>query len=87
MDYRKLNERTVDDKYDLSRISFLTDKIGRANYFSTLDLDSGFHQIQVSPKDIPKTAFSTEQGHFDFRRMSFGLKNGSSTFQREWMMY
>jgi RNase H-like domain found in reverse transcriptase/Reverse transcriptase (RNA-dependent DNA polymerase)/Integrase zinc binding domain/Integrase core domain len=82
IDYRKLNEITVDDKYPLPNISDLLDQLGKCEYFTTLDLASGFHQLEIHPEDIPKTAFSVENGHFEFIRMSFGLKNAPSTFQR-----
>lgn len=75
IDYRKLNEQTIDGKNNLPLISSLTDKIGIANYFTTLDLANGFYQIQVDPADILKTAFSTEQSHFKFNCMPFGLKS------------
>lgn len=60
IDYRKLNEKTVTDKYPIPNINDLLDKLGKCMYFSTLDLASGFHQIEMNPKDIPKTAFSVE---------------------------
>ena len=63
-------------------ITDILDKLGRSNYFTTLDLASGFHQIEIDKKDVEKTAVTVEHGHYEFLRMHFGLKNGLSTFAR-----
>lgn len=82
VDFRKLNEKTIDDKYPIPNISDILDKLGNCNYFTTLDLASGFYQCQMNESDIHKTAFTVEHGHFEFLRMPMGLKNSPSTFQR-----
>jgi hypothetical protein len=78
VDYRKINEKTIDDRYPLPNINDILDKLGKCQYFTTLDLASGFHQIEMDPESIPKTAFNVENGHYEYVRMPFGLKKRPS---------
>ena len=84
VDYRGLNAVTKADTFPLSRIDDLLDQLGRARYFSTLDLASGFWQIQMEPRAQEKTAFIALHGLFEFRVMPFGLTNAPTVFQ--WLM-
>lgn len=82
MDFRKLNERTIPDKYPMPNISMILGNLGKAKFFSTLDLKSGYHQIILAERDREKTAFAVNGGRYEFRRLPFGLKNAASIFQR-----
>jgi hypothetical protein len=75
VDYRKINEKTIDDRCPLPNINDILDKRGKCQYFTTLDPTSGFQQIEMDPESIPKTAFNVENGHYEYARMPFGLKN------------
>jgi len=82
LDFRKLNEKTIPDRYPMPNISMILGNLGKAKYFTTLDLKSGYHQITLAECDREKTSFSVNGGKYEFRRMPFGLKNAASIFQR-----
>jgi len=68
--------------YPLPDVTEILDQLGQAKYFSCLDLAMGNHHIDMDPSYIDKTAFSTKEGHWAYKRMSFGLKTAPATFQR-----
>ena len=82
VDFRQLNKKIMPDKFPLPRIESILDQLGRAKYFTTLDLMSGFHQIPLDENSRRFTAFSTNSGHYHFKRLPFGLNISPNSFQR-----
>ena len=83
IDYRKLNSKTVKDAYALPRIEDTLDSLAGSKIFSTLDLRSGYWQVEIAEEDKPKSAFSVDRlGFFESNRLAFGLTNSPATFQR-----
>ena len=80
-DWRALNRITVKNRYPLPRIDDMLDRINGAKVFSSIDLCSAYHQVRLVDSDVPKTAFRTPFGHFQFRVLAFGLTNAPSHFQ------
>ena len=81
LDYRSLNKVTVKNKYPLPRIDDLLDRLNGCTCFSSLDLKSGYYQIQIDPRDVPKTSFRCPLGTYQFKVMPFGITNAPAAFQ------
>ncbi|GKG19772.1 hypothetical protein Tco_0376871, partial [Tanacetum coccineum] len=75
IDYRELNKLTVKNRYPFLRIDDLFDQLQGYRVYSKINMRSGYHQLRVREEDVPKTAFRTRYGHYEFQVMSFGLTN------------
>src|SRR3954463_5244653 len=82
VDYRPLNLATIKNKYPLPRINDLYDQLAGSSVFSKMDLRLGYHQIKIRNEDIPKRAFTTRYGLYEYTVKSFGLTNAPTTFSR-----
>ena len=82
IDYRKLNSVTISETFPVPLVLDILERLGDSDWFTTLDMASGYWQVLIEPGSKPKTAFSTPDGHFQFTRLPFGLKNAPVVFIR-----
>nr|GEY28434.1 putative reverse transcriptase domain-containing protein [Tanacetum cinerariifolium] len=80
IDYQELNKLTVKNRYPLPRIDDLFDQHQGTSVYSKIEMRSGYHQLRVQEEDLPKTAFRTRYGHYEFQVMPFGLTNAPTVF-------
>ncbi len=86
MDFRNVNKKVIADKFPLPRIDDILEGLGRARFFSIVDLQAGFHQVGLKKESREITSFSTDEGSFQFTRLPFGLSISPNSFQRMMML-
>lgn len=82
LDYRQINKKIIADKFPLPRIDEILDSLGRARFFSVIDLFQGFHQIPLDPESRDITSFSTDKGSYRWKMLPFGLSVCPNSFSR-----